>query len=168
MYVQLSSAAVVAAIALALPMNPASRFTLASTGAVTLNVTGKDARFGVVPAEAAGYPRVTISLGATSGSGSLTLSVRGDRLPPKGRYSVDAFQSYFVAGTVERPLGWFLGESGWVRITETGAGRVAGEFEIRARGFTTANPDNEDQWVTVRGSFAAQGDGTVTTVASRD
>ena len=168
MYVQLSSAAIVAAIALALPMNPASRFTLASSGAVTLNVNGNDARFGVVPAEAAGHPRVTISLGATSGSGSLTLSARGDRLPPKGRYPIGAFQTYFVAGTVERPLGWFHGESGWVRITEAEAGRVAGEFEIRARGFTTADPDNEDQWVTVRGAFAAQRDSTMTTVASRD
>ena len=45
---------------------------------------------------------------------------------------------------------------------------MSGEFEIRARGFLGAHPDDEDQWVTVRGTFQAQGDSTIATIASLD
>ena len=167
MYAQLSISAILAAITLALPVNP-GRFTLGATGAITMTVAGDEARFGVVPAEVAGNPRVTISLGASRAPGALILSIRGDRVPVRGRYPIGTFEAYFVAGSVQRPLGWFQGESGWVTIREADAGRLSGEFEIRARGFTTADPDDENQWVTVRGEFEAHGDSTIATVASRD
>jgi hypothetical protein len=167
MYAQLSLATLTA-IALAFPVNHAPRFTIGATGAMTMNVTGDEARYGRVPAEAAGHPGITISLGATRAAGALRLSVPGDRMPESGRYPIGTFEAYFVAGSPERPLGWFLGESGWVTIVKSEAGRVSGEFEIRARGFTTGDPDNENQWVTLRGEFEAQGDSTMMTVASRE
>jgi hypothetical protein len=167
MYAQLSIATLTA-IALAFPVNHGPRFTLGATGAITMNVAGDEARYGVVPAEVAGHPRVTISLGATRAAGALLLSVRGDRVPETGRYPIGTFEAYFAAGSPERPLGWFHGESGWVTIAEAEAERVSGEFEIRARGFTTDDPDNENQWVTLRGKFEAHGDSTVATVASRE
>jgi hypothetical protein len=167
MYAQLSIATLTA-IALAFPVNHGPRFTLGATGAITMNVAGDEARYGVVPAEVAGHPRVTISLGATRAAGALLLSVRGDRVPETGRYPIGTFEVYFAAGSPERPLGWFHGESGWVTIAEAEAERVSGEFEIRARGFTTDDPDNENQWVTLRGKFEAHGDSTVATVASRE
>jgi hypothetical protein len=53
-----------------------------------------------------------------------------------------------------------------VTITEVKAGRIAGQFEIRARGFLSSDPDNENRWVKVWGTFEARGDSTVTTIAS--
>jgi hypothetical protein len=167
MYAQLSLATLTA-IALAFPVNRAPRFTLGATGAITLNVASHEARYGVVRAEVAGHPRITILLGATRAAGALLLSVRGDRVPEPGRYPIGAFEASFAAGSPERPLGWFHGESGWVTIANSKAERVSGGFEIRARGFTRDDPDNENQWVTLRGTFEAQGDSTVATVASRE
>jgi hypothetical protein len=92
----------------------------------------------------------------------------GGRLPRAGSYPVRSwedtsvagpqFRALFVAGSAERPSGAFHGESGWVTITETGDGRISGEFEIRARGFVVADLADENRWVTVRGSFEAGGD----------
>jgi hypothetical protein len=167
MYAQLALATLTA-LALAFPINQGPRFTLGATGAITMNIAGDEARYGLVRADAGRQPRVTISLGATRAAGALLLSVRGDRVPQKGRYPIGTFEAYFAAGSPERPQGWFLGESGWVTIANTEAGRVSGEFEIRARGFTTDDPDNENQWVTLRGKFEADADSTVATVASRE
>jgi hypothetical protein len=65
---------------------------------------------------------------------------------------------------VERPEGFFHGESGWVTITAVESGRISAEFEMQARGFLAAKPSAEDQWVTLRGKFTAAGDSTVTGV----
>jgi hypothetical protein len=101
----------------------------------------------------------------------------GDQPPAPGRYPVRSswaelerdtisFHASFMPGTVERPLGWYHGETGWVTITEARADRMSGTFEVRARGFTAADPLDEEQWVTVRGGFDAEGDSTVTTIAA--
>jgi hypothetical protein len=37
---------------------------------------------------------------------------------------------------------------------------------MRARGFLEYAPADEDQWVTIRGSFSAQGDSTVAETAA--
>jgi hypothetical protein len=168
MYARSSITAILAALAITLALNPAPRFSLGTTGAITMKVAGDEARYGLIPADVIGHPRITISLGATRGEGALTLSVLGERVPGKGRYPIGEsdFRAFFVAGSPEHPLGWFYGESGWVTITASDAGKVSGEFEIRARGFTSANPDDENRWVTVRGTFEAHGDSTIRTVAS--
>ena len=101
----------------------------------------------------------------------------GDQPPAPGRYPIrsswdelgtdtTSFHASFMPGTVERPLGWYHGESGWVTITSVRPDRISGTFEVRARGFTAADHVEEGQWVTVRGGFDAGGDSTVTTVAA--
>lgn len=171
MYARVNAVGVLAAMLLTLSARPAGRFNLETSGAVELNATGREARYGVIPTEVSGNPVISISLGATSPRGSLTLSVSGSVIPPAGRYPVagewkpgepvgGVFHASFVAGPVERPKGAFRGESGWVRITEKAPSHICGEFEIRARGFLASNPDDENQWVTVRGRFQAEGDHT--------
>lgn len=170
MYARSSTLGILSALLLSLPTQ-AGQFDLQSAGAVNLVVGGTEARYGLIPTEVNGRPVISVSLGATRGQGSLTLTVAGDEVPPPGRYGITqswedhgrnspAFRASFIAGSVERPLGAFRGESGWVRITERAPAHICGEFEIRARGFLGSNPDDENHWVTVRGRFQAQADGT--------
>ena len=177
MYARSSIVGIVATMTLSLSGHTASRFRLGTTGAIALNVAGDEARYGVVPPSVNGPPVLVVSLGATSAQAALTLYVPGNGVPAKGRYPIRdawdengfgarAFRAGLVAGSPERPLGWFHGESGWVTITDAAAGRMSGRFEIRARGFLSADPKNEDRWVTVRGTFEADGDSTVARVAS--
>jgi len=177
MYARASILGLVATMTLGLSAHTAARFTLGTTGAIALNVAGDDARYGVIPPAVNGPPLVAVSLGATSSRAALTLYVPGNSVPAKGRYPIrsawdekgfqaQAFRAGLVAGSPEQPLGWFHGESGWVTITEAAAGRMSGRFEIRARGFLSADPENENRWVTVRGTFEAHGDSTVARVAS--
>ena len=173
-----STIGILAAVALALSGQPASRFTLDSIGAIRLSVAGPEARYGVVPAGINLRPVLTISLGATSAQGALQLAMPGDRMPAAGRYAIrsdwtdleteeQAFHASFVAGSPEHSLGWFHGESGSVTITQADGGRMSGTFEVRARGFLSADPADEDRWVTVLGTFDAQGDTTAATIATR-
>jgi len=74
------------------------------------------------------------------------------------------FHLCFSAGTVERPVGFFHGETGWVAITSAGGGRIAGTYQIRARSYLAGNLHDENQWVTLRGTFVAEGDSTATAI----
>jgi hypothetical protein len=145
-------------------------FALDASDAVNLVVSGNEARYGTVSEVVDGSPLVVISLGATSGEGSLTLMTSGDRLPPSGRYAIRSgealgvgglhFRAFFVAGSPEHPVGAFHGESGWVTITRSEAGRIAGTFELEARGFLASDLDDENRWVRVLGHFEARADST--------
>jgi hypothetical protein len=170
-----SAVGLLATIALSLPADPAPYFTLESSGALRLAVTSEEARYGIVPASLNQRSVLAISLGATRAEGALLLYTYADEVLRPGRYPVSSslpdqpfagrrFHPCFVAGSVERPEGFFHGESGWVTITAAEAGWISGEFEIQARGFLAAGTTDEDQWVTVRGAFRAQGDSTVTGV----
>jgi hypothetical protein len=177
MYFRTATLGTLAAAAVALAWRSAPSFTLQSTGAVTLHATGSEARFGVVPQAVRGHPILIVSLGATASAGALQLTVAGDRPPAPGRYPIrsswdelgtdsTSFHASFMPGSVERPLGWYHGEYGWVTITEARPDRMSGTFDVRARGFTADDPLDEEQWVTVRGGFDATGDSTVTTITS--
>jgi hypothetical protein len=177
MYSRAATLGVLAAVAYALPVPSTPTFSLHATGAVTLGAAGHDARFGIIPQAVRGRPILLVSLGATGAAGALQLSVAGDRAPAPGRYPIrsawdeqgsdtNSFHAAFLPGTADRPRGWYHGESGWVTITKSEDGRIAGGFEISARGFATVDPADEDRWVTVRGSFDAQGDSTVRTIAA--
>jgi hypothetical protein len=177
MYFRTATLGTLAAAAVALAWLSAPTFTLQSTGAVALHASGQDARFSVVPQAVRGHPILIVSLGATASDGALQLTVAGDRPPAPGRYPVrsswdelgtdnTSFHASFMPGSVERPLGWYHGESGWVTITEARRDRMSGTFEVRARGFTAADPLDEEQWVTVRGSFDAAGDSTVSIITA--
>ena len=178
MYARSITLAALAATSLAFRATPASHFYLGATGAITLNVAGEDARYGLVPTEVNGRPMILVSLGAAASQGALSLYLPGDRVPQSGRYPIHEawdnegsgdlpLNASFVAGSPEHPLGWFQGERGWVTITRAESGRLSGEFEIQARGFTSASPDDENRWITVRGTFQARGDSGIGTIASR-
>jgi hypothetical protein len=177
MLARVTAAGALVALAAALPTSSSPTFSLRSTGAVSLHAAGSDARFGIVPNAVRGRAILMVSLGATGAAGALQLTALGDRLPPPGRYPVrsswdelpgdsTAFHASFMPGTVERPLGWYHGEAGWVTITEADPGRIAGTFEVVAQGFSAADPLDEERTVTVRGSFAAAADSTVTGITA--
>ena len=137
-----SKLAALVTMAFAIPVNSASRFTVDTSGAISVNAAGADARYGVIPAEANGRAMLTISLGATNRRGAVLLSIAGDRLPVKGRYPIEnsAFHAVFVAGSPERPLGWFHGESGWVTITHAVGGHVSGKQRVSGQTLLRAHP----------------------------
>jgi hypothetical protein len=172
MFARASILGMLAATSISLRSDGDPSFHLTSSGAVTLAVTSNEAGYGLVPEQVNGARIIAVSLGATRGEASLTLYTQGDELPEPGRYPVRStwpdqgesgriFHACFVAGTPGRPVGGFHGETGWVTITKVEGKRISGEFELRARGMLAADVDDENQWVTVRGSFVAEGDSTV-------
>jgi hypothetical protein len=174
MYVRAITLAAASALALNMPTYLAPRFTLETTGAVQVIAGGHDAWYGVIGDE--GSSMLTVSLGATGSGSALQLRIPATGLPAEGRYPIrsswdkgattPAFNAFLAAGSAERPLGWFHGESGTVTITRAADGQLAGSFEIEARGFLTADTTEQEHWVTVKGSFKAQGDSTATTIAA--
>ena len=174
MYVRSITVGALCALALNLPADLWPRFALDTTGAVHLSAVGHDARYGVITSD--GTSILTLSLGATGNSSSLQLRMPGVALPAAGRYPIrstwndrvtgNAFHAFFAAGSPEHPVGWFHGESGTVTITRAADGRLSGSFQIRARGFLTADTTEAEHWVTVAGSFEAEGDSTTTTIAA--
>ena len=167
---------ILSAMALAVPAQRAPNFTLDAAGAVNLSAAGREARYGAIAPDPLGPSLLSISIGPAAAGSVLQLTVPGGWVPATGRYPIrstwgdpaiaPAFHASFSAGSAEHPLGWFHGEYGTVTITRAAGGRLAGRFEIRARGFLSADPDNEDRWVTVTGSFEADGDTTTTAVAA--
>jgi hypothetical protein len=138
-------------------------FTLGASGAVNLAMSGA-AGFSVSPAESAGGPTLTITLGGETAEGMLVLFSPGDRLPEKGRYPVRmswdstasealVFHACFLVGSATAMEG-FHGESGWVTITGSGAGLVAGEFELEGHAYDGMTPI-EGRMVRLRGRFEA-------------
>jgi hypothetical protein len=173
MFARSLTVGLLATLALPLPADPAPYFTLESTGALSLSVNSAEAQFGLMRDPDKGRPILALSLGAERGGAALLLFTYADEPLGPGRYPVASslpeqpfagrrFHPCFVAGTVERPRGFFHGESGWVTITAVEAGRITGEYEMRARGFLASDTTNENQWVTIRGTFAADGDSTIT------
>jgi hypothetical protein len=171
-----STLGILSAMALALPVPQEPSFTLASAGAVNLSAAGREVRYGTIAPDPLGPPLLSISIGPAAAGSVLQLSVPGGWVPAPGRYRIQsrwsdpaiapAFHASFAAGSPEHPLGWFHGESGTVTITRAAAGRLSGRFEIRARGFLSADTADEDRWVTVTGSFEAEGDTPSTTIAA--
>jgi hypothetical protein len=162
-----------ATLALPLPADPAPYFTLESSGALSLAVNSAEAHVGLMRDPDKGRPILALTLGAERGGAALLLFTYADEPLRPGRYPVASslpeqpfaarrFHPCFVAGTVERPRGFFHGEIGWVTITAVEAGRITGEYEMRARGFLASDTTNENQWVTIRGTFGAEGDSTST------
>jgi hypothetical protein len=90
MYFRTAATATLAAATLALAWRSAPTYSLQSTGAVTLNANGSEARFGVVPQAVRGRPILIVSLGATASAGALQLTVAGDRPPAPGRYPIQS------------------------------------------------------------------------------
>jgi hypothetical protein len=175
MLARVSTLGLVATMALSTSSGPTPAFTLESSGAVRLTVAGTEAHYSISPEPVEGKREVAIALGPTGAEGAIWLFTAGDRLPRPGRYPVvyswtgsigvrgaeRLFHACYMPGTAEHPLGMFHSESGWVTITAAPPGHIVGSFELRARGFLASNEKDENQWVTVRGTFTAEGDTTV-------
>lgn len=172
---QFTTLGLLAALAIALPTTPTPTFSYRTSGAVALSASGHAAQFGRLPVTGVEGPLLAIDLSDSAGGAYLGLYTKGDRLPPAGRYQIRfsledsatgerGFHACFVAGTAEHPVGVFHAQSGWVTISDVEGGLVSGEFEIRARGFLAANVMDENQWVTLRGTFVARGDSTMVQV----
>lgn len=151
------------------PTPSVPRYSLTTWGAISLATAGNEARLGLVPMQVHGRAMLMLSLGANDPRASLMIYLPGDRVPAPGRYRIGeswdpapsgdlVLHATLVAGSPERPTGWFEGEAGWVTIGVGTDGAVTGEFEISARGFLGVNPDDEGRRVTVRGSFQAERD----------
>jgi hypothetical protein len=176
MYARSTTLGILSAMTLALPGQRAPRFTLDAAGAVNLSAAGREARYGTIAPDPLGPSLLSISIGPAAAGSALQLSVPGGWAPAAGRYPIrstwsdpaiaPAFHASFAAGSAEHPLGWFHGEYGTVTITRAADGQLSGRFEVRARGFLSTDPDNENRWVTVTGSFEAEGDTTATTIAA--
>lgn len=172
MFARTSMMRMLAAATLTLPTGSTPSFRLDASGVVNLAIASDESSYGLTREKVNGMSILAISMGATRGKASLALYTQGSQLPQPGRYPVHfswpeqadsarMFHAYFVAGMPESPIGAFHGESGVVTITEVENGRISGEFEVRARGMLSSNMADENQWVTVRGSFVAGADTTM-------
>jgi hypothetical protein len=180
MFARVSTLGLVATIALSTSSGPSPAFTLESSGAVRLTVAGTEAHYSISPDRVEGKRELAIALGPTAAKGAIWLFTAGDELPRPGRYPVvyhwtghkgsEAagrwFHACYMPGPAEHPLGMFHSESGWVTITEAAPGHIVGTFDLRARGSLASNEKDENQWVTVRGTFTAEGDSTVATLGA--
>lgn len=154
------------------PQSPGSgpAYSLETTGALRQSVSGTEAHYSISPGMGEGKRELAIALGPKEGDGAIWLFTDADEPLRPGLYPVvyhwsehrtgaaREFHACYLPGSARHPLGIFHSESGWLTITESGPGRMAGTFELRARGFLAANEKDENQWVTVRGAFTAEGD----------
>ena len=148
-------------------------YTLETTGALRQSVSGTEAHYSISPETVQGKRELAIALGPKEGDGAIWLFTGGDEPLRPGLYPVvyhwaehrtgaaREFHACYLPGSARHPLGMFHSESGWLTITESEPGRIVGRFELRARGFLATNEKDENQWVTVEGTFTAEGDRTL-------
>jgi hypothetical protein len=148
-------------------------YTLETTGALRQSVSGTEAHYSISPEMVDGKRELAIALGPKEGDGAIWLFTGAEEPLRPGLYPVvyhwtehrtgaaREFHACYLPGSARHPLGMFHSESGWLTITESEPGRIAGSFELRARGFLATDEKDENQWVTVRGTYSAEGDRVV-------
>jgi hypothetical protein len=100
-----------------------------------------------------------ITLGVGSEDGVVILTRRQGSWPEPGTYpisdtpSAGGFSALVVAGSLAKPRGVFRAERGTLTITHRSPEAVAGQFELRGRGFLAAAPERENRKVEVEGTF---------------
>jgi hypothetical protein len=140
-----------------------SYFEAAVEGAVSAKPSGEVA-FGVVGDTASGVGAFTITLGAESSAGAILFTRLEDGMPAPGRYEVtdgavagaSGFRASYIAGSPERPSGFFRAERGTLEITASGAGHISGQFSFTGVGFVSSDPSDESSEVTVSGAFTSR------------
>lgn len=128
---------------------------------VVTSVSG-EAEFGTLGA-ADGLPATfVISLGVSSRDGAILFTSKTGIPLKVGRYrvserahDVDEILALVMTGAADRPTGVYWGRSGWLVVTATSEGNVAGYFEVDGMGFLAQEPSREDRSVSVSGSFSA-------------
>ena len=142
MYARSSILAVLAAIAVGAPVNPTPHFAFGTTGAITLNVSGHDAVYGVIlsPGQVNRRVMLNLSLGATDAQGSVMLYLPGNLIPGIGRYPIrsswerEGDGAAFVSGLLPRGFrrasGRLVSRRVWLGQDHRGEGRT-GIWRVR-------------------------------------
>jgi hypothetical protein len=138
---------------------PDSKFEAHATGARTLTLRGA-AEFGPVRGNAGEGPFV-ITLGATSSTGAVLFTLHDGSRPKPGVYRVSAdpskgIQALVVTGSPTRSTGAYRAQGGTLTVTRSDSTHLEGRFTIDAVGFDASNLENEEQELTVFGTFNAE------------
>ncbi|MFL5402800.1 MAG: hypothetical protein ACJ8BF_08295 [Gemmatimonadales bacterium] len=138
-----------------------SSFHTEVRGDITSNAWGK-AEFGAIDAVDESSATFVISLGVCGEQSAVLFTRRNGAPLAVGRYRIseptesgDEIMALVLTGSPTRPTGVFRGQSGWLVVDGASDQLIAGQFEIDAVGFTAAEPEHENQHVSVTGSFSA-------------
>ena len=150
----------------ALPVAPRgverrSSFRAEVRGDVATTASG-DAEFGAVQNPDRSSGAFVVSLGVCSTQGAILFTRRNGTPLGPGRYRIseagdeaDEILALVLPGSPTRPTGVFRGQSGWLLVTAASDRLLTGRFQVDAIGFLAAEPEKEDQTVTVAGRFSA-------------
>jgi hypothetical protein len=138
-----------------------SSYELRVSGAVAVSESGKTEHgFAGTPEE----PYYTITLGGADGAAAVVFTRAGSAPPAVGSYPVgedqlemNGFSGLIIAGMPAHPTGIFRVYRGTLQITSSTAAELSGRFELRARGYVTHSPAQEDREVTAEGRFTTRG-----------
>jgi hypothetical protein len=137
-------------------------FSAVLTGDVKATISG-GATFGRVAGGPTAPDVFTVSLGADSSQGAVLFTRPNSRSLKVGSYHVSdtgvtegSVQALVMLGPSERPQGVFRASAGTLTITSISDYTITGLFSLDANGFLASKPDQEDQRVSVSGSFSAR------------
>jgi len=108
-----------------------------------------------------GGTQFSLELGNRSGEGAVLFATEGAAPVAPGRYTVDdrpgrgALHALVFTGTPSAPTGVYRVQGGVLTVRSIEAGQIEGSFELRALGFTAERPQQDDQVISVAGSFMA-------------
>lgn len=153
------------------PAATASSFE-ASFGGEVGGLARGSAEFGELTA--AGVRTFSLSLGAHSEQGAVIFSRQGAGRPGVGVYDVReadpasrGFHALVITGAPASPTGVYRVLRGTLTITESSEKRIAGTFQLWARGFTAGDPETDDRMLSASGSFIATAGNGVTSLTLR-
>ena len=142
------------------PDNSAS-FSAVLTGVVKTTISG-DARFGLVRGRPSAPDVFSLALGADGPRGAVLftrptgsgLHVGSYRVAEAGAEGGE-LQALVVLGSANHPEGVFRATSGTLTISSISDVEVTGLFSVDADGFLASAPDQDNQPISVSGSFIA-------------
>jgi hypothetical protein len=104
---------------------------------------------------------LSLELGSTSQDASVLFAATGHGPIGPGVYAVDdrpggsAVHALVVTGSPTRPTGVYRAQAGTLTMRTAASGRLEGSFELRALGFAADRPQQDQETITVAGSFTA-------------
>ena len=143
------------------PDNSAS-FSAVLTGVVKTTISG-DARFGLVRGRPSAPDVFSLALGADGPRGAVLftrptgsgLHVGSYRVAEAGAEGGE-LQALVVLGSANHPEGVFRATSGTLTISSISDVEVTGLFSVDTDGFLASAPDQDNQPISVSGSFIAR------------
>jgi hypothetical protein len=146
------------------PAHDSAPFSAVLTGVVKTTITG-DARFGLVRGGSSAPDVFTLTLGADNpgGAGAVLFTQSNGEGLRVGSYPIrevgareSNLHALVVIGTAYAPEGVFRATTGTLTITSISDSEINGVFSVQAIGFLASAPDQENQPVSVSGSFTAR------------